>query len=129
MERVKETVSVNIVIDSPDITTAVTSDYMSMVNFRNVYAAVKSGEVASTKTVTLSLLQATAADGTDSKALGTPVIVTAAEAQALEAEIEMLSNEFDTNGDFAFVAVKVESNNATDVTGAVAMVLGNKRDR
>lgn len=129
MERINETIDASIVIDSADITTAVTSPYTSMANYRNVYAKAKSGTVADTKIMTLTLLQAEDDSGTNAKELGTAVTVTSVGGEELTAEIEALSNEMDTNGDFAYVAVKIESDNASAVTGAVALVFGNKRDR
>jgi len=129
MERINEIIDASIVIDSADITTPVTSPYTSMSNYRNIYAVAKTGTVTDTKTVTLTLLQATDDSGAGAKALGDPVVVTSNGGEELEATVEKLANEMDVNNDFAYVAAKLESNDLSAVTGSVAIVFGNKRNR
>ena len=111
-----------------DIGTAdITGDYLPMEGADQILATLTTEALTAAQTATVELLQATDAAGTGAKALATAVTGTAVTgALAVVASVGVKSDDFDTNNDFAFYAVKVTCSE-TGKLGAATVARGHLR--
>lgn len=122
-----EMVAVVATID-PDANTAATyvSDYVSMVDFKQVLAVVMVGDLGTSATVDAKLRQAKDASGTSVKDITGKVITqftqagTDSDKQAL---INVRADELDVAGGFTHVALSMTVGTATSDSGAILLGL------
>ena len=83
------------------------TDYVSLADWRGCGFQVAAGPVAPMGSYTITILQATAADGTDAKPVGAPVVVSSTPGGDLVAsQFEVLAEELDSG--FGFVALALD---------------------
>lgn len=111
-----------------DITTQRIGPYLDVSAAQRILAAINTGIVAQTKTVTVQLMQAQDATGTGAKLLGTATVLTAPTGGAtLPTNIDVKIGDLDHNNGFGFVAVQLLSNNSTAVYAGAMLVEGSNR--
>lgn len=128
MKKISEQMDVVAAIDPQDIGTAdVTGSYVAVGDYRTIMATLQTASLTAASVATVELLQATDAVGTGSKALKAAVSATAPVGNGVvKAQVEARVDELDSNGGFAYVAVKVTCNEDGKV-GAATLALGDKR--
>lgn len=111
-----------------DIGTAdVTGSYLPMEGADQILATLTTESLTAAETATVELLQATDSSGTGAKALATAVTGTAPTGNgAVTVSVGIKSDDFDTNNDFAYYAVKVTCSEAGKV-GAALVARGHLR--
>lgn len=108
--------------------TGQTSSYVHMGEFRRIAAAIQTGEVAATKKVTLSIMQATASGGTGAKELKKVESAAAgAEGDVFALQIEAVAAELDTANGYEYVAIKAVTDDANAVAAVAAIILSEPR--
>lgn len=125
--KISEKTYIKVAIDSADIATADrTSPYFAAGIARRVFARLVTGTVAQTKIATLEFLQATDDSGTGAKLLGERQTYTAPTGGGTaDLSVDVDLDAIDGDNGFTHFAVKVTSDNATAVTGAVALAIGD----
>lgn len=128
MNRISEELDIASGVKPQDIGTAdVTGAYIHMSGYRQALATVTTEDLTDGQTATVELLQATDSSGTGAKELKAAITGTAtAEQLNVIAEVDVRDDEFDTNNDFAYFAVKVTCSEAGKL-GSATVVLGDKR--
>lgn len=128
MKKILEEISPSLNVGNADITTARTGSYVDA-SVATKIAAIGFGiDVAETKKITLQLMQAKDADGTDEKVLGGAVSKTsAADDSDLLCAAEVSHDELDADNGFTYVAAKISSDNATAVVGGAVLLKGGLR--
>jgi len=123
MNKLAEELIPVLAVAPQDIGTAdVTGSYLPMADANRMLAVVTTAALTAGQTATIELLQATDASGTGAKALKAAVTGTStAEVLSVTAQVEVLADEFDTNNDFAFFAVKVTCSETGKLGSAVAI--------
>jgi hypothetical protein len=107
-----------------DVTSAV---YRDMSGVRRAVILASAGAVTAGKILTVTPLQATAADGTDSKALGDAVAKVGAGGNApAQVTIEIRTEQLDSANGFKYVGVKLGIDENGKL-GEAWIVLGEKR--
>ena len=126
MNKLAEEITVVQAIAPQDIGTAdVTGSYISMSGATKVLAVLTTASLTADKIATVELLQATDSSGTGAKALKAAVTGTAPTGNgAVTVQVEALAEEFDTNNDFAYFAVKATCDEDAKVGAAVAILGG-----
>lgn len=109
-------------IDTADVTSAV---YVSMAEYRRVYAIASCEGPGAGKILTAQLKQATDASGSGAKNLGTAATATATASEDLVAVAEANVEDMDTANGFYFVGVTIGTNKTSAVDGACTLT----RDR
>ena len=106
-----------------DIGTApVTGAYLPLADANRMLAVVTTESLTAAKIVTIELLQATDDSGTGSKELKAAVSGVAPVGNgAVNVQVEVLGDEFDTNNGFNHFAVKVTCDEAGKLGSAVAI--------
>jgi len=128
MKKMDEELEVIQGVSPQDIGTAdVTGSYLPMSGADQILATLTTASLTATKIATIELLQATDSSGTGAKALATAVTGTAPTGNGeVTVSVGVKSDDFDTNNDFAFYAVKVTCDEATKV-GAATVARGYLR--
>lgn len=123
MRQLKEVLLPVQAVAPQDIGTAdVTGSYLPMTDANRMLAVLTTAALAAGQTATIELLQATDAAGTGAKELKPVVTGTStAEVLAVTAQVEAISDDFDTNNDFAFFAVKVTCSEAGKLGSAISI--------
>ena len=103
-----------------DIGTAdVTGSYLAIDGADQILATLTTASLLAASTATIELLQATDSSGTGAKALATAVTGTAPTGNGeVTISVGVKSDDFDTNNDFAYYAVKVTCSVSTTLGGA-----------
>lgn len=111
---------------SQDISSAdVTGEWVDMSGYNRVAALVTSGQLASADAVEVTLQQATDANGSDAKDLGSTVTYTAGSADEVAALLaEAAASDLDIANDFRYVAAKVGAtpDGSTTINGSAVMI-------
>lgn len=108
--KLSEKVAVLATIDSTNANVGVTvSSYVSMANFHQVAALLKTGLMGASGTIDAKLVQATSAGGAGSKDIAGKAItqIVKASGDAKQVLIEVHGSELDVNGGYSFVALSV----------------------
>jgi hypothetical protein len=124
--KISETIRVDQIISPVDIDTDRTGLWLPVTHYRRALAVVTTDTVAQTKNVTIQLMQATDAAGTNAKALSDVVTKVAPTGGAkLTLQVEAKSDELDEG--FTHVSAKVTSDNGAVVNGAAVLIRGEGR--
>lgn len=127
MEKMNEELEVVQGVAPQDIGTAdVTGSYLPMEGANQIMATLTTAALTTGKIATVELLQATDASGTGAKALATAVSGTSVDSGAVTVSVGVKSDDFDTNNDFAYYAVKVTVDEAGKL-GAATVARGHLR--
>jgi len=127
MQLLEEELVVVAGVEPQDIGTAdVTGDYLAMSGADQILATFTTEALTTGKIGTVELLQATDSSGTGAKALATAVSGTSVDSGAVTVSVGVKSDDFDTNNDFAFYAVKVTIDEAGKL-GAATVARGHLR--
>jgi len=112
----------------PDVYTAAayTSDYIDMGLFERAQFIVLAGTLGASATIDASIVQATDAAGTGSKALTTAKAITqmtqaGTDQSDTQAVINVLAEDLDMANDFSFCAITVTVGTATSDMGAIGL--------
>lgn len=127
--KISERVLIKEAVPPQDIATAdVTSAYYSMKGVGRVLAALTTATIAEGRNATVQLMQAKDDQGTDAKALGDLVTVTAGVGgENLLVTAEATAAEMDHANGYTHVAVRVGSDdpNAAPPDGAAILIFGD----
>jgi len=127
MQKMNEELEVVQGVEPQDVGTAdVTGDYLAMDGADQILATFTTEALTTGKIGTVELLQATDSSGTGAKALATAVSGTSVDSGAVTVSVGVKSDDFDTNNDFAFYAVKVTIDEAGKL-GAATVARGHLR--
>lgn len=108
--KLSEKVAVLATIDSANAGVGtIVSPYVSLANFHQVAALLKTGVMGASGTIDAKLVQATTAAGAGSKDIAGKAVtqIVKASGDAKQVLIEVHGSELDVNGGFAFVALSV----------------------
>jgi hypothetical protein len=117
--KITEIIKTDVALISTNITAGSRSNkYVDMSGSQRI-AAVVVAMVSKTCNFVLQLYQATDADGSDAKVLGSPVTVTNASGLKRECigRVEAQAQDMDTDNDFTFVGVNADANEAIAAMG------------
>lgn len=123
MRQLQEVLLPVLAVAPQDIGTAdVTGSYLPMTDANRMLAVLTTSALTAGQTATIELLQATDTSGTGAKELKPAVTGTStAEVLAVTAQVEVISDDFDTNNGFAFFAVKVTCSETGKLGSAIAI--------
>ena len=113
-ERVRaDVIAFDVALDTG--ASAPVTDYVSLADWRGCGFQVAAGPVAPQGSYTVTILQATAADGTDAKAVGAPVVVSSTPGgDFVASQFEVLAEELDSG--FGFVALELDGADTINAT-------------
>lgn len=103
-------------IDTADVDSA-SGQFVSMTDYGKIIGTGVCEGPGAGKILTVTLLQASAADGTGKKVLGTAVTATATGAEALTAVAEASAEDLDHANGFIYVGLRVGTDKGSAVDG------------
>lgn len=131
MKTIGEEIKSDVAIDAVDIDTAdvESGTFYSMADFDRVRAVARAtADMTAGKIISVQLKQATAADGTGSKNLGSAVTVAAASgALQPQAEVEATADEMDNENSFTFVGVEIGVDEGSAIDGCAVLLRAGAR--
>lgn len=111
-------------IDTSDVTGAV---YFKMDGYREATVLAAAEGPGAGKKLTVQLKQATAANGTGSKNLGTAVVATATASENLAAVATALVEEMDVKNGFIYISATIGTDKGSAVDGSALLVRSKGR--
>lgn len=124
-QTIAERIARDLGVHSQDVSTAdITGNYVDMAGYGRVAAIAVTDQLAADDAVSVQLIQATAADGTGAKNLGSAVSVTGTANTAEQLFVEAAADDLDTANGFRYVAVQISAtpNGATTINAAATMI-------